>query len=69
MLAAIVLAGVAMCATTLLTAGATGLPPGPDPAAATFPSHLGGSVDAAAALLERVLPGSASHFELAIEPH
>ena len=61
------LAGAAMCATALLTAGATGLPT--DPTAATFPSHLVGSVDAAAALLERVLPGSASHFELAIEPH
>ena len=66
MLVAIVLVGAAMCATTLPAAGATGLPAGP--VAATFPSHLVGSVDAAAALLERVLPGSASHFELAIEP-
>ena len=39
-----------------------------EPTVATFPKHLVGSVDAAAALLERVLPGSASHFDLAIEP-
>ena len=35
-------------------------------ATATFPPHLVGTPSAAAALLERVLPGSSSHFDLAI---
>ena len=35
---------------------------------ATFPSHLTGSTSAVEALLERVLPGSAAHFELSLEP-
>ena len=35
---------------------------------ATFPQHLTGSASAVEALLERVLPGSASQFELSIEP-
>ena len=36
------------------------------PAAATFPPHLVGTAPAAAALLERMLPGSSAHFELAL---
>ena len=40
----------------------------PTEGAATFPPHLRGSTDAVTALLERVLPGSASHFELSIVP-
>ena len=39
-----------------------------DAGPATFPSHLVGSVPAVAALLERVLPGSATRFELSIAP-
>jgi alpha-N-acetylglucosaminidase len=56
---------VITCATTL-AAGAASVT-GPRPVA-TFPPHLVGSVDAVVDLLQRVLPGSASHFELAIEP-
>ena len=33
---------------------------------ATFPQHLSGNVSAVAALLERVLPGSSSQFELSL---
>lgn len=36
--------------------------------AATFPKHLAGNVSAVAALLERVLPGSSSQFELSLAP-
>ena len=56
------LAAAAAVAAVLPAATASTLP------AATFPPHLVGSTDAAAALLERVLPGSSSHFVLAIEP-
>lgn len=34
---------------------------------ATFPPHLTGSTDAVYALLERILPGSSSHFEFVID--
>jgi hypothetical protein len=52
-------------ASTLSISYAMGSPP----ATATFPPHLVGTPAAAAALLERVLPGSSAHFALAIEPH
>ena len=35
---------------------------------ATFPPHLTGNVSAVYALLERVIPGSSTHFELALAP-
>ena len=40
--------------------------PPPSLARATFPEHLVGNVSAVETLLERVLPGSSSHFELSL---
>ena len=52
-------------ATVLLPCSATATVVTPT---ATFPSHLTGTTDAVAALLERVLPSSSKHFALSITP-
>ena len=52
----------------MVTAVAAALPGAPPRTPASFPPHLRGNVSAVVALLERVLPGSAEHFQLSLVP-
>ena len=51
--------GLVLACSALASATATG---------GSFPPHLVGNASAVHALLERVLPGSSTHFELAVAP-
>ena len=55
---------LAFCAAAAIAGSAAAVAEG----SAAFPPHLTGSTAAVEALLERVLPGSAAHFELSLEP-